>query len=318
MWIASCTKLMTSIAAMQCVERGLLKLDDGIYDVLPEFKGMPVIKGFMDDGSPIMEPHKNKITLRHLLTHSSGLAYDETHPLLIGWRKWQRRTPSRGPTIDERFLTPLVFEPGSAWMYGSGIDWAGQMVERVSGGITLQEYMETNIWHPLGIKDMTFFLQQRPDMAKRRADMSKRDPAQPNTVKRSNAILQFEGTKDCMGGLGVFSSAEEYIKILAGLLRTDKDEKLMKRESVEEFFKPQLSEKARASLNKLMKDEQMNNAMGGTPQGIGKDWGLGGLLNMADVPEGRTAGTMVWGGLPNLSWVSFAEGIEEDEAYHER
>lgn len=302
---------MTSIAAMQCVESGLMNLDDGVYDILPELKDLPLLKGFDEDtGCPILERHKTKLTLRHLLTHSSGLAYDETHPKLLSWLAWNKKKPSKAGTVEERFYYPLVFEPGTSWCYGSGIDWAGKMVERVNGGISLEKYMKKKIWRPLGIRDMTFFPNSQPALEKRLADMSKRDPVQPDKVTRSNAKLQFLDSNgnyvaDCFGGLGAFSSPEEYIKILHGLLTTDEGSgKLLTRASVDEFFKPQLSERARKALQVLLKDEELNNAMGGTPIEMKKDWGLGGLLTLSEVEGGRRPGTMTWGGLPNLTWVS--------------
>lgn len=306
MWIASCTKVVTSIAAMQCCERGLLSLDEPIYPVLPEFLGIPVIKGFNDDGSPILVPHKKTLTLRHLLTHSSGLAYDETHPKLLAWHDWHRTKPNRTNSVEARYGYPLVFEPGESWSYGAGIDWAGAAVERVNGGISLQQYFEENIFSRVGAQDIVFssHLHTRPDMEARKADMSKRDPANPTKVKRSNANLQFNERGGCLGGLGLFASPPEYLKIIRGLLTSDENQKLLKKESVDEFFRPCLSAKAKAALNEIMKFLEAREGMGNIPESVTKDWGLGGIVNEGDVPDGRAASSMTWTGLPNLAWVS--------------
>ncbi|KAF2115080.1 beta-lactamase/transpeptidase-like protein [Lophiotrema nucula] len=307
MWIASCTKLMTSISAMQLVEQGKLSLDEPVYKIIPELKEFPILKGFDDDGKPIEEPHTVPITLRLLLSHSSGLTYGAMHPLIQKWLEYKGLdvNGNLSPYLLERFNVPMVFEPGSAWMYGPSIDFAGLMVERASG-LTLEQYMQKNLWKPLGIKDMTFFLSTRPDLKERLADMSERDPETGKVVK-TDGMQPYEAkdrteVKDCMGGQGVFSSAEEYIKVLHAILTTDENEKILKKSTVEEFFKPQLTKEASDALNASLKDEQMNNAAAGTPQDIKKDWGLGGLLILGETPDGKQPNTMFWGGYPNLIW----------------
>jgi CubicO group peptidase (beta-lactamase class C family) len=76
MWVASCTKLMTAIAVLQCVERGLLDLDKDISIILSEWKSPDILLGFEDaTGEPVLEKAKGKITLRMLLTHQSGMGY---------------------------------------------------------------------------------------------------------------------------------------------------------------------------------------------------------------------------------------------------
>lgn len=305
MWVASCTKLMTSICALQLVERGKLSLDEPVYTHIPELKGFKILKTFDNDGKPVEEQHTKPITLHRLLTHTSGLTYDAMHPKLLAWLAYHRREPSTGATLLQRFNAPLTFEPGESWMYGSGIDYAGLLIERVTG-VTLEEYMRANLWEPLGIKDMTFKLKSRPDMKARMADMSTRDEDTAK-VRYTGARMTYqdvdgEEVQSCMGGQGVFTSAEEYIKVLKALLTTDEDEKLLKKDTLKEFFKPQLGEGASASINAILQDDMVNNAMGGTSKDKKKDWGLGGLLLLEDQQDGKAAGTMIWGGLPNLIW----------------
>ncbi|PSN70930.1 beta-lactamase/transpeptidase-like protein [Corynespora cassiicola Philippines] len=305
MWIASCTKLMTSISALQLVERGIVTLDEPVYKHIPELKSLPVIKGFNDDGSPIEEPHQNPITLRLLLTHASGITYDGLHPSSIAWLKYHKKEPGTAGTVLGRFSGPLVFEPGTSWMYGAGIDWAGLLIERATGK-TLEEYFRENIWEPLGIKDMTFHLSKRPDLAARFAKMSWRDEETKKIREMTDRVPYTDGegkeVVDCMGGQGIFTSPEEYIKVVHGLLTTEEDERLLKKETVTEFFKPQLGEGSIAALNQVLSDRWANDAMGGTPMNIRKDWGLGGVLIEDDIEESMKKWTMIWGGLPNLLW----------------
>ncbi|KAI3332442.1 beta-lactamase/transpeptidase-like protein [Xylariaceae sp. AK1471] len=304
MWMASCTKVVTALAALQCCERGLLALDEPIYDVLPEFKSLPVIKRFNDDGSPVLEPHRKVITLRHMLNHSSGIAYDETHPKLMAWHKWHRTMPNRANVVEARFSYPLVFEPGDSWCYGAGVDWAGVAVERVNGGISLQRFCEENIFGKVGAHDIVFssYMHTRPDLQARVVDMSKRDPKNPIKVMRSNARPQHNERGGCFGGLGLFASPVDYMKVITGILTSDEDQKLLSAKAVEEFFRPCLSEKAKTALNKLLTVEEARLGMGNLPNSVTKNWALGGIINEDDVPGGRKAGTMTWTGLPNLAW----------------
>ncbi|KAJ2986173.1 hypothetical protein NUW58_g5152 [Xylaria curta] len=309
MWIASCTKVVTALAALQCCERGLLTLDGPIYDVLPEFRGLPIIKRFNEDGSPVLEPHMKPLTLRHMLSHSSGIAYDETHPKLMAWHKWHRTLPNRLNTVEGRYSYPLVFEPGDSWCYGAGVDWAGVAVERVNGGISLQRYFEENIFCKVGAHDIAFsnYMYTRPDLQARVVDTSKRDPKNPKRATRSNAKPQHNERGGCFGGLGLFASPVEYLKIIKGILTTDEDQRLLSTKGVDEFFRPCLGEKAKAALHKVLLVEENQVGMGNIPTSVTKNHGLGGIINEGDIPGGRRAGAMTWSGLPNLTWASFVD-----------
>ncbi|KAI0399691.1 beta-lactamase/transpeptidase-like protein [Xylaria palmicola] len=304
MWVASCTKVVTALAALQCCERGLLTLDGPIYDVLPEFRGLPVIRGFNEDGSPVLEPHGKTITLRHMLNHSSGIAYDETHPKLMAWHEWHRTAPNRCNSVEGRYGYPLVFEPGDSWCYGAGVDWAGVAVERVSGGVPLQRYFEENIFRKVGARDIIFssYLHERPDLRARVADMSKRDPKSPEKVIRSNAKPQHNERGGCFGGLGLFASPVDYLKVIRGILTTDGDQRLLSAQAADEFFRPCLSDRAKAALNAVVAMDENRAGMGNFPVSVPKNWSLGGIINEEDVPGGRKAGSMIWSGLPNLTW----------------
>ena len=202
----------------------------------------------------------------------------------------------------------MVFEPGAAWIYGSSIDYAGLLIERVTSK-SLEEYMKENLWEPLGIKNMTFNLGRRPDLKAKQAELSKRDDTtgKMRSTDARHPYVDGNGDEvtDCMGGQGAFASPEEYIKVVHALLTADEGTGgILKPETIELFFTPQLSEGGVATINMILKDEVANNAMGGTSQDIEKNWGLGGLLLMGDDKDGKREGTMIWGGLPNLVWVS--------------
>jgi methyl acetate hydrolase len=138
--IASMTKPITTVAALQLVERGKLSLDEPVARHLPRLANLDVLEGFDPSGKPSLRPAKTEITLRHLLTHTSGLGYDT----------WDQRmyefTQRAGETYPKP--GPLMFEPGTRWQYGQGIDWAGRLVEALAGS-TLDSPASANARHEL-------------------------------------------------------------------------------------------------------------------------------------------------------------------------
>src|SRR5262249_17500793 len=130
--IASMTKAVTGVAAMQCVERGKLSLDQPAGEIMPELAEPQVLEGFDADGKPMLRSARRKITLRTLLTHTAGFVYHIWNPQLFRYVE-----TTNFPTILSGKLAalnaPLAFDPGERWEYGVNIDWAGRMVEAVSG-----------------------------------------------------------------------------------------------------------------------------------------------------------------------------------------
>lgn len=309
MWIASCTKLICTISCLQCVERGQLTLDDDLSILLPELKDIEIITSWDESGKPTLVKAKNKITLRLLLTHSSGIAYDLFSPPMMKWRKYNGQRIAPGTTIMERYLNPLNYEPGTNWEYSPGIDFAGLCVERATGK-KLGEHMEENIFRLLGIKDITFFVDEREDMKERMPAMSWRDTT---TGKATNTRPTEEGVPaaqptEAMGGGGLTASPTEYIKILQAILRNDGT--LLKKETVEMMFQPHLTPESKKGLMGLLAIPEFNIMVGNLPQDHTKDWGLGGLLVEGDLAGYRRKGTMSWGGMPNLIWwIDMKEGI---------
>jgi CubicO group peptidase (beta-lactamase class C family) len=218
-----------------------------------------------------------------------------------------------GPLL-EAYNYPLVFSPGESWDYGVGIDYAGWMVERVNGGISLEEYLNKNVWGPLGVKSMCFYLKRHPNIMSKITDMSEREggpnmfgtPANPEGKMRytDNRIWNME-TQGCAGGAGSYGAPRDYQRLLQSIL-TD-DEKLLKRSTVEEMFKPQLNEAGRNGFMNTLKIPEINDAMGGWPLDTKLDWGIGGALVMQDL-DGRKKGSMCWSGYPNLIWWIDREG----------
>jgi CubicO group peptidase (beta-lactamase class C family) len=143
--MASMTKLMTAVAALQCVEQGTLDLDKDARPLLPEMGKHGIITGFDDDkNEACFEADSTPITLRMLLCHTSGHEYDWLNPVLGKWRASRNEIPWSGPLLTDKSAIPLVFKPGTNFAYGAGADWAGRLVE-IASGMTLEDYMRKHI-----------------------------------------------------------------------------------------------------------------------------------------------------------------------------
>jgi CubicO group peptidase (beta-lactamase class C family) len=203
-WIASMTKAITSTAAMQLVEQGKLALDRPIAEVLPELAAPQVLEGFDPAGAPRLRPAKRPITLRHLITHTSGFVYDIWNPD-IGRYMEQRGIPGIISCQNAALNLPLIFDPGEKWDYGIGIDWAGKAVERASGQ-RLGIYLAEHLFGPVGMNNTGFKL--TPDRRARLAGMHAR--GDDGTL----APIPFEIPQEPefeMGGGGLYSTAADYL-----------------------------------------------------------------------------------------------------------
>ncbi len=152
--IASMTKAVTGACAMQMVEQGKLDLDSPIAKVLPELAEPKVLEGYDEAGKPKFRAATRPITLRQLLTHTSGHVYEIWNPKLAEYRQ-KSGTPSNGSGLLASLNSPLMFDPGERWEYSIGIDWAGRAVEEASG-LKLADYMTRNLLGPLGMLDTGF------------------------------------------------------------------------------------------------------------------------------------------------------------------
>src|SRR5579863_9096093 len=209
--IASMTKPVTSVAAMQLVEQGKLKLDEPAATYIKELGSLQVLQGFdPKTGKPILKPATRPVTLRTLLTHTSGFAYDTWFPDMVRWEKETGKTFPLGTVAP---LTPLMFEPGSRWQYGTSADWSGRLVETVSG-LTLEQYFQKNILEPLGMQDTSFLL----PAAKfdRLVAVSDR---QPGGALKENPRTQPQPPKAFNGGGGLYSTSKDYVRFMQMILR---------------------------------------------------------------------------------------------------
>ena len=162
--IASMTKAVTGTAAMQLVEEGRIGLDQPMGDVLPVIKNVKVLQGFDAGGTPRLRDPRGPVTLRHLLTHTSGYGYDIFNPDIARYVE-SVGLPSIMSHKNGSLRVPLLFDPGTGWEYGIGIDLAGKVVETVTGQ-SIEAYFRQHIFEPLGMRDTSFLLSD--DMARRK------------------------------------------------------------------------------------------------------------------------------------------------------
>jgi CubicO group peptidase (beta-lactamase class C family) len=297
-WIASMTKALTTVAALQLVEDGKLSLTQPIGDILPDLAAPMVLTGFDAKGAPLTRLAETPITLKHLLTHTSGFSYEFANGDLARYLG-ETGTPSASTGLLAGLRQPLMFEPGEKWEYGIGIDWAGLAVEAASG-LKLDEYFHRHMTGPLGMVDTNFF--PRPDQAPRRVAMHRR--MQDGTL----AVMPFEprpAPEFLAGGAGLYSTALDYLAFLRMILNNGGD--LLKPETVAAMSTNQIGQLRAGKIGTV--NPELTAEADFYP-GMESKWGLGFLLNPEKGPFGRSAGSLAWAGLPNCYyWIDPAKGV---------
>jgi len=300
-WIASMTKAITATAAMQLVEKGKLTLDRPASQVVPAIGRAQVLDGW-DGDKPRLRAPKRPITLRHLLTHTAGYAYEIWSADIA---KYQEATNTPGITTctNAALTTPLLFDPGDRWEYGINIDWAGKMVEAASGH-TLDRYFEDNIFRPLGMTDTSFRVS--PSQRTRLSAVHQRDE------KGVLAPIEFalpENPEFLMGGGGLYGTARDYLAFTRMILNggTGNGAQVLSRETVEQMAQNHIGAVEVTPLKTVM--PPLSNDAEFFP-GMSKKWGLSFLINTQAAPAGRSAGSLAWGGLANTYfWIDRARRV---------
>jgi methyl acetate hydrolase len=290
-WIASMTKAVTTVAAMQQVERGRLKLDEPVSDILPELNAPQVLEGFKTDGTPRLRSATGPITLHHLLTHTAGFTYDIWDPMYARFEKYAD-IPEIGTCRNAALLRPLDFDPGARWEYGINMDWAGKMVERVSGK-NLEQYFHENIFGPLGMNDTSFVIS--PSQRARLVSVHARGA---NGALTPIEFGMPQSPEFFMGGGGLYSTAPDYLKFTQMILHQGRfnGADVLKPETVALMAQNQIGD---LNVHVL---KTANPALSNDAEffpGMVKKWGYGFMINTADVTGGRAAGGLAWAGLAN-------------------
>jgi methyl acetate hydrolase len=301
-WIASMTKAVTSAAGMQLVEQGKLSLDEPIGKVLPDLAAPQVLEGFDANGEPKLRPAKKPITLRHLMTHTAGFAYDMWNADLGKYLE-KTGTPGIISCLNAALKTPVMTDPGTRWEYGTNIDYVGKAVEAASGK-RLDAYLRDHMFAPLGMSDTGFKIGD--SQRQRLVGMHARGE------DGSLAAMPFELEQNPefdMGGGGLYGTAADYLKFCQMILNKGKGNgnQVLKPETVALMGQNHIGDLTMGKMTTAI--GWATNDVDLYPD-IVKKWGLSFLINTAKTPEGRSAGSLAWAGLANTYyWIDPARDV---------
>lgn len=284
--IASMTKAITTVAALQLVEQGSIDLDSPITAYLPDLEHLKVLDGFDEGGNAKLSAPKTSPTTRQLLTHTSGYVYEIWNANAL------QNVASK--KIDSLFIeggngmtAPLGFSPGEQWEYGIGIDWAGVIVETLSGK-SLDVYFQDHIFAPLGMQDS--FYEVPEEKAARRASIHAR-------TEHGLAPIPHLG-ESVSGGGGLSSTIADYLRFMRALLNEGALDgtRILQPTTVDMMFENHIGD-----LEVRPGSTQMPAMSNDFDMGFGQPakWGLGFLLHEAQTESGRPKGAASWAGLFN-------------------
>ncbi|HLG56212.1 MAG TPA: serine hydrolase domain-containing protein [Vicinamibacterales bacterium] len=280
--MASMTKPVTSVAIMMLVDEGKLKLDDEVAKYLPKWKDALVVSKFNEaDGSYETRPVKRPITIRHLLTHTSGIGYGFASPMLTKIMQTTKKTE-----LD----SPLLFDPGEGWAYGASTRVLGHVVEAISGQ-KIDAFLESRILQPLGMNDTSYLVPTTKyarvvSVNTRGADGKFAEQPRPATIP---AQVQGDG--------GLYGTASDYGLFLRMLLNrgTLNGKRILSEKSAQTMFDSHTG-------NVVVKEQvsAIPNLSRNFPVGAGKDkWGLGFQLAAEKQANRRSSGSGTWAGIFN-------------------
>jgi CubicO group peptidase (beta-lactamase class C family) len=283
--IASMVKLLTSVAAMQLVERGKLELDKPAAEIDPTLASPQVLVGFDAQGAPQLRPAQKPITLRDLLSHTSGFSYQLWDANVVRYNKVLRNNPALP-------RTPLMFDPETRWAYGGSLDRVGRLVE-IASGKTLDRYFRDHILGPLGMKHTGFSVTEQQHARLANLHVRKADGTlvtQPNVKRVAPKVFS--------GGGGMYSTAPDYLILLQALLNGGSlaGMSILRPETVALMSANQIGNLEAGILRTT--NPALSNDVDFFP-GVRLRWGLGYMINIDPVPDGRSAGSLTWAGLYN-------------------
>lgn len=297
--IASMTKAITSVAVMQLVEQGKIELDQPVGDHLPQLQEVEVLEGFDADNKPILRPAKAPVTVRQLLTHTSGYVYEV-------WNENAARYASseHGASDDDDFLdVPLAFDPGAKWEYGISTDILGVLVEVVSGQ-SLDDYFREHIFEPLDMPD-TYFIVPEEKLPRFATAYAKSKQGELTAIPYSRPSGDFFS-----GGGGLRSTAGDYIRFLRAIMNGGELDgaRILATASVDLMTQNHIGD-LEAADSVVTFAPKLSNDFDFMPDSVDK-FGLGFLINTDPVPGGRSAGSLAWAGLYNsYYWIDREQDI---------
>ena len=289
--IASMTKPVTTVAALQLVEQGKVSLSEPAAKHLRQLANLEVVEGFDASGKPILQPARTPVTVHHLLTQTSGFCYSIWDERMSRYSAAKVENPPTKPG-------PLMFEPGTQWKYGQGTAWAARLVEAITGD-TLEDYFQKNILRPLGMLDTSYiFPEAKFD---RLVGVYQRDVSgelKPNARRMPSRPTTFNGD----GGL--FSTAADYVRFMQMILNRGAGPdgaRILKPQTVESMLRNQIGG---LSAGKMQSFDPRSSADVDFQPGHTEKWGFGFLINTSPYAGGRSEGSGAWGGMNNtFFWI---------------
>ena len=304
MAIFSTTKAIAGTTALQCVEEGLLDLDAPAKSYAPAIGELQVIDGFDGAGQPILRAPKSDVTTRQLLLHTAGFGYDffnETYSRMAT----EHGQPSVVTGSRACIETPLLFDPGEKWEYGTNIDWVGQVVEGIRGK-RLGEVMRERVFDQLGMNDIAF---TRTDAMKARSATIHARGEDGSLTPMDDFALP-DDPEVHMGGHGLYGTVPEYMKFIRMWLNDGDgpNGRVLKPETVEWAVKGALVPPQKVTMLPGVIPALSNDAE--FFPGLAKDWSYTFMVNSEKAPTGRPAGAIGWAGLANcFYWIDRENGI---------
>lgn len=299
----SMTKPVTSVAVLMLYEEGKLQLDDPVSRYLPAFAQSQVFVGIDDAGKPRLEPARQPITIRHLLTHTSGLGYgpgyDASSPIAGLWSGLKLFGPG---TPDDKIRQlaglPLYFQPGSQWRYSYASDVLGHLVEVVSG-VPFADFLKQRLFDPLGMTHTGFSVPAAD--AGLVAVAYQRDAE--GKLQRAGGPLASPPTSPppfISGGAGLISTAGDYLRFAQML--ADKG-----RFEGRQYLSPATVE---LMTSNHVPDDTQAKAYGDQWRGLGFGLGVSPVIDYRHVPQANRNGDYTWPGVLDTNWlVSPSTGI---------
>ena len=283
--IASMIKLLTSVAAMQLVERGRLSLHEPAARIDPTLGSPQVLTGFDAKGVPQLRPARREITLHDLLTHTSGFSY----PL---WDQNMHRYLEAARSHPGLPHTPLMFDPQTKWAYGGSLDRVGRLIE-IAAGKPLDLYFREQITGPLGVSDTGFSI-----TAAQRAREAGLHVRQADGTLVAKPPEKPVVRKVFSGGGGIYSTVPDYLALLQALLNGGSlaGNSILRPETVAAMSTNQIGDLEAGILKTT--NPNLSNDVDFFP-GNRLRWGYGHMINLDPVSDGRKAGSLTWAGLFN-------------------
>jgi methyl acetate hydrolase len=298
----STTKPITGTVALQLVEEGRLDLDAPAKRYAPALAEIGVLDGFDASGRPVVRPPRRDVTARHLLVHTAGFAYEmfnESYQRLVT----EHGQVSTATATHRSLMTPLLFDPGERWEYGSSIDWLGQVVEGVTGQ-RLGDVMRERVFEPLGMTDTAFTLTD--EQRARRAGMHRRMPDGSVVASR----ISDREPEVHMGGQGLYTTVPDYLAFMRMWLddgATASGQQLLRPDTVARASRNQLGGLAVHALPAVV--PAVTNRFELFP-GMPTSWAHTFMVNDEDAPTGLPAGSLQWTGLANLYfWIDMSTRV---------